>query len=107
MLAKLISMIDSGAIGGKVAKEVFEEMAATGEAPDAIVARRGLAQIADPELIRDAARRVIEGNPAQVAQYRGGKAQIFGFLVGQLMKETRGKAKAELANEILREMLAE
>jgi aspartyl-tRNA(Asn)/glutamyl-tRNA(Gln) amidotransferase subunit B len=78
---------------------------ATGEAPEAIVARRGLAQIADPAVIRDAARRVIDGHPTQVAQYRGGKAQIFGFLVGQLMKETRGKAKAELANEILREML--
>ncbi|HEY8182353.1 MAG TPA: Asp-tRNA(Asn)/Glu-tRNA(Gln) amidotransferase subunit GatB [Thermoanaerobaculia bacterium] len=107
MLARLINMIEKGAIGSKVAKEVFEEMTSTGEAPDDIVDRRGLSQIADPTLIRDAARRVIDGNPAQVAQYRGGKAQVFGFLVGQLMKETRGKAKAELANEILREMLAE
>jgi aspartyl-tRNA(Asn)/glutamyl-tRNA(Gln) amidotransferase subunit B len=104
-LAKLIAMIDAGTIGSKVAKEVFEEMAASGEAPDAIVERRGLAQVADPAFIRNAARRVIDGNPTQVAQYRGGKAQVFGFLVGQLMKETRGKAKAELANQILREML--
>jgi len=106
MLAKLITMVDKGAIGSKVAKEVFEEMTTTGESPDAIVERRGLSQIADPTLIRDAARRVIDGNPAQVAQYRGGKAQVFGFLVGQLMKETRGKAKAELANQILKEMLS-
>jgi aspartyl-tRNA(Asn)/glutamyl-tRNA(Gln) amidotransferase subunit B len=105
MLARLINMIEKGAIGSKVAKEVFEEMTSTGEAPDDIVDRRGLSQITDPTLIRDAARRVIDGNPAQVAQYRGGKAQVFGFLVGQLMKETRGKAKAELANEILKEML--
>jgi aspartyl-tRNA(Asn)/glutamyl-tRNA(Gln) amidotransferase subunit B len=105
MLAKLITMIEKGTIGSKVAKEVFEEMTSTGEAPDVIVERRGLSQIADPTLIRDAARRVIDGNPTQVAQYRGGKAQVFGFLVGQLMKETRGKAKAELANEILKEML--
>ncbi len=105
MLARLINMIEKGAIGSKVAKEVFEEMTATGEAPDVIVERRGLSQIADPALIRDAARRVLDGNPTQVAQYRGGKAQVFGFLVGQLMKETRGKANAELANEILREML--
>ncbi|MDQ6801080.1 MAG: Asp-tRNA(Asn)/Glu-tRNA(Gln) amidotransferase subunit GatB [Acidobacteriota bacterium] len=105
MLAKLINMIEKGAIGSKVAKEVFEEMTSTGEAPDVIVERRGLSQIADPTLIRDAARRVIDGHPTQVAQYRGGKAQVFGFLVGQLMKETRGKAKAELANAILREML--
>ncbi|HYS53439.1 MAG TPA: Asp-tRNA(Asn)/Glu-tRNA(Gln) amidotransferase subunit GatB [Thermoanaerobaculia bacterium] len=105
MLAKLITMIDKGTIGSKVAKEVFEEMTTTGESPDLIVERRGLSQIADPTLIRDAARRVIDGNPTQVAQYRGGKAQVFGFLVGQLMKETRGKANAELANSILREML--
>ena len=105
MLAKLITMVDKGAIGSKVAKEVFEEMTTTGEPPDAIVERRGLSQIADPTLIRDAARRVIDGNPTQVAQYRGGKAQVFGFLVGQLMKETRGKANAELANSILRDLL--
>jgi aspartyl-tRNA(Asn)/glutamyl-tRNA(Gln) amidotransferase subunit B len=105
MLAKLIAMIDQGAIGSKVAKEVFDEMAVSGEAPDVIVERRGLSQVADPAVIREAARRVIDNHPTQVAQYRGGKAQVFGFLVGRLMKETRGKAKAELANEILREML--
>jgi aspartyl-tRNA(Asn)/glutamyl-tRNA(Gln) amidotransferase subunit B len=105
MLARLINMIEKGAIGSKVAKEVFEEMTTNGEAPDVIVERRGLSQIADPALIRDAARRVLDGNPTQVAQYRGGKAQVFGFLVGQLMKETRGKANAELANAILRELL--
>jgi len=80
-------------------------MSATGEPPRAIVERKGLTQIADPAAIREAARRVIEKNPAQVEQYRGGKTQVFGFLVGQLMKETRGKAKAELANEVLRELL--
>src|SRR5207302_6330087 len=73
MLAKLIAMIDSGAIGGKVAKEVFEEMAGSGEEPETIVQRRGLVQIEDPAQIRDAARRVIDGHPTQVAQYRGGK----------------------------------
>ena len=104
-LARLIAMIESGAISGKVAKEVFEEMTASGEAPEAIVDRKGLSQISDPSFIRDAALRVIEANPAQVEQYRAGSAKVFGFLVGQLMKETRGKAKADLANEILRELL--
>ena len=99
------SFIDAGTIGSKVAKEVFQEMAESGEAPDAIVERRGLAQVADPAVIRDAAQRVVEQHPTQVAQYRGGKTQVFGFLVGQLMKQTRGKAKAELANEILKELL--
>ncbi len=105
MLARLIGMIESGAIGGKSAKEVFEEMSTTGEAPETIVERRGLSQISDPAAIRSAAALVLEANRAQVEQYRAGKAQVFGFLVGQLMKETRGKAKADLANEILREML--
>ena len=101
------AVIDSGAIGGKSAKEVFDAMSKSGEAPDAIVERKGLAQISDPAAIREAALRVVETNAAQVEQFRAGKAQVFGFLVGQLMKETRGKAKAELANEILREILNE
>ena len=105
MLGQLIRLIDSGAIGGKSAKEVFDEMSASGEAPEAIVERKGLAQISDPAAIREAAARVLEKNVTQVEQFRAGKAQVFGFLVGQLMKETRGKAKAELANEILRELL--
>jgi len=105
MLARLIALIESGAIGGKAAKEVFDEMSTSGEQPEAIVERRGLGQISDPAAIREAAVRVVERNAAQVEQYRAGKAQVFGFLVGQLMKEMRGKAKAELANEILRELL--
>jgi len=104
-LARLIALIDNGTIGSKAAKEVFAEMAETNDAPDAIVERRGLAQIGDPKVIRDAAQRVIAENPTQVEQYRGGKTQIFGFLVGQLMKATRGKANAEMANSILRELL--
>jgi aspartyl-tRNA(Asn)/glutamyl-tRNA(Gln) amidotransferase subunit B len=105
MLGRLIRLIDSGAIGGKAAKEIFDDMAFSGEQPEAIVERKGLGQISDAGAIREAAQRVLERNAAQVEQYRGGKAQVFGFLVGQLMKETRGKAKAELANEILRELL--
>ncbi|MEA2569926.1 MAG: aspartyl-tRNA(Asn)/glutamyl-tRNA(Gln) amidotransferase subunit [Acidobacteriota bacterium] len=105
MLARLIKLIDSGAIGGKSAKEIFDDMSQSGEAPETIVERKGLSQISDPSAIREAAGRVIAANAAQVEQYRGGKQQVFGFLVGQLMKETRGKAKAELANAVLRELL--
>ena len=104
-LGALIVMIDSGAIGGKAAKEIYEEMVTTGESPAAIAERRGLSQISDPAVIRDAALRVLANNAEQVDQLRGGKTQVFGFLVGQLMKETRGKAKADLANQILRELL--
>jgi aspartyl-tRNA(Asn)/glutamyl-tRNA(Gln) amidotransferase subunit B len=107
MLGRLIRLIDSGAIGGKVAKEVFEEMSATGEEAEAIVEKKGLGQISDESVIREAALRVMQTNAAQVAQYRAGTEKIFGFLVGQLMKGTRGKAKADLANRILRELLSE
>jgi aspartyl-tRNA(Asn)/glutamyl-tRNA(Gln) amidotransferase subunit B len=105
MLARLIRLIDTGAIGGKSAKEVFEEMSTTGEPADTIVDRLGLSQVSDPEAIREVARRIIAQHPTQVAQYHAGQQKIFGFLVGQLMKEMRGKAKADLANEILRELL--
>jgi len=105
MLGRLIKLIDSGAIGGKAAKEVFDDMSGSGDAPDAIVERKGLAQISDPAAIRDAAQRVLERNAAQVEQYRGGKTQVFGFLVGQLMKEMRGKAKADVANDVLKDLL--
>ena len=105
MLARLIRLIDTGAIGGNAAKEVLEEMSTSGEAPDVIVERLGLSQVSDPAAIREVARRIIEQHPTQVAQYQAGQQKIFGFLVGQLMKEMRGKAKADLANEILRELL--
>ncbi|HUP48278.1 MAG TPA: Asp-tRNA(Asn)/Glu-tRNA(Gln) amidotransferase subunit GatB [Thermoanaerobaculia bacterium] len=105
MLGRLIGMIDSGAIGGKTAKEVFEEMSSSGEDPQAIVERKGLGQVSDAAAIREAAGRVVAANPAQVAEYRGGKQKVFGFLVGQLMKETRGRANAEVANAVLRELL--
>src|SRR5260370_28954736 len=95
----------SGASGGKGEKEIYEERLTTGAAPAAPPAPRGLAQISDPAVIRDAALRVMARNAGQVEQFRSGKSQVFGFLVGQLMKETRGKAKAELANEILRELI--
>ena len=105
MLARLIRLLDDGTIGGKAAKEVFDDMAETGEAADVIVNRKGLGQVSDPEAIREAARRVLAANAAQVEQYKAGTTKVFGFLVGQLMKEMRGKAKADLANEILRELL--
>ena len=107
MLAGLIRLLDSGAIGGKAAKEVFEDMSATGESAPVIVERKGLAQVSDPEVIREAARRVLAAHASTVEQYRSGTTKVFGFLVGQLMKEMRGKAHADLANSILRTLLEE
>ena len=107
MLARLIRMIDSGALGGKAAKEVFEDMSSTGEEAQIIVERKGLGQVSDVTAIREAARKVLDANAGQVAEYRAGKQKVFGFLVGQLMKEMRGRANAEMANRVLRELLEE
>ena len=104
-LGMLIKLIDTGAIGGKAAKEVFEEMSESGERPDAIVKRKGLSQVSDPSVIREAAQKVLGRNASQVEEYRAGKEKVFGFLVGQLMKDMRGKANAEVANRVLRELL--
>jgi len=104
-LGALIRMIDTGAIGGKAAKEVFEEMAVSGDDPQAIVQKKGLSQVSDPALIREAAQKVLDRNASQVEEYRAGKDKVFGFLVGQLMKDMRGKANAEVANSVLRELL--
>lgn len=105
MLARLIQMIDGGALGGKAAKEVFEDMSSTGEEAAAIVARKGLGQVSDTGAIREAAQKVLDANAGQVAEYKAGKQKVFGFLVGQLMKEMRGRANAEMANRVLRELL--
>ncbi|HET7711771.1 MAG TPA: Asp-tRNA(Asn)/Glu-tRNA(Gln) amidotransferase GatCAB subunit B, partial [Thermoanaerobaculia bacterium] len=105
MLAELIQLVESGVIGGKIAKEVFDEVADSGGSPRAIVERKGLSQVSDPAVVRDAVTRVIERHPEQVALFRSGREQVFGFLVGQVMKETRGRANAPMVNSILRELL--
>ena len=95
-----------------IASEVVWSMAClapvfveSGERPDAIVQRKGLAQVSDPSVIRVAAQKILDRNSAQVEEYRAGKEKVFGFLVGQLMKDMRGKANAEVANRVLRELL--
>jgi aspartyl-tRNA(Asn)/glutamyl-tRNA(Gln) amidotransferase subunit B len=77
----------------------------TGDAPQAIVDREGLVQVTDASAIEAAARAVIAANPRQVDQYRGGKTQMFGFFVGQVMKAMQGKANPTAVNEILERLL--
>ena len=105
MLGEMIRMIDSGEISGKAAKDVFEEMAESGALPREIVARRGLGQLSDPAAIREIVERVVASNAAQVAQFRAGKTGLFAHFVGQVMKESRGRANPEVANRLLREIL--
>jgi len=104
-LAALLLMIDSGTINGKIAKEVLAEMYATGNTPAAIVEKKGLTQISDTAAIEEAVRQVLASSPEQVAQFKAGKDRVLGFLVGQIMKATRGKANPQLVNDILRKEL--
>jgi len=104
-LAALIRLVADGAISRANAKEVFEAHAATGDAVASIVAARGFSQISDAGALGAVVDEVLAANPAAVADVRAGKPQAIGFLVGQIMKRTRGQANAALAQAALRERL--
>jgi aspartyl-tRNA(Asn)/glutamyl-tRNA(Gln) amidotransferase subunit B len=105
-LAAMIALVDDGVISGKIAKEVFEAMVASGKAPRQIVEERGLVQISDDAPILAAIEQVLAANADKVAEYRQGKDKLFGFFVGQIMKATQGKANPQKLNALLRERLA-
>lgn len=105
LLADLLRLIDQGTISGKIAKTIFEEMCSTGQPPEKIVQEKGLVQISDEGAIARVVEEVIAGNQQSVADYRAGKEKALTFLVGQVMKVTRGKANPEAVNRILREKL--
>jgi aspartyl-tRNA(Asn)/glutamyl-tRNA(Gln) amidotransferase subunit B len=105
-LAELVRLIDAGTISGKIAKDVFEHMWASGEDPRAIVEREGLVQVSDQGAIQAAIDEVIAGNPGQVATYRKGKTSALGWFVGQVMRKTGGKANPQLVNELLKKALS-
>jgi aspartyl-tRNA(Asn)/glutamyl-tRNA(Gln) amidotransferase subunit B len=104
-LAELISLQEAGTVSGKTAKTVFEETYRTGKAPSAIVAEQGLTQITSSDEVDASIDKVIADNPRAVEDYRGGKEEAIKFLVGQVMRETRGRASPDLASEVLREKL--
>jgi aspartyl-tRNA(Asn)/glutamyl-tRNA(Gln) amidotransferase subunit B len=104
-LAKTLEMIDAGKINISVGKAVFEDVFRTGEDPDVIVDKKGLAQISDSDELRAMIKDIIAANPGPVADYKGGKAKALTFFVGQAMKATRGKANPKIVNEIVREEL--
>jgi aspartyl-tRNA(Asn)/glutamyl-tRNA(Gln) amidotransferase subunit B len=106
-LAEMLSMIKEGTISGKIAKDVFEEMYRSGERPGKIVKDKGWTQILDTGEIERAVKRAMEANPKLVEDYRKGKEKLFGFFVGEVMKETKGKANPKLLNELLKEKLKE
>jgi aspartyl/glutamyl-tRNA(Asn/Gln) amidotransferase, B subunit len=104
-LAKLVSLIDKGTISGTIAKKVFDKMFDTGKDPLEIVKQEGLEVVNDESAIAAAVRKIIEANPQSIADYKSGKEKAFGFLVGQAMKETRGKANPQVINKLLKEEL--
>lgn len=104
-LAALLKLIEDGTISGKIAKTVFEGMFATGKTPAEIVQERGLQQITDADEIGLIIAKVIAENPDAVESYRSGKGKAMGFLVGQVMKATKGKANPQIVNKMLKETL--
>lgn len=104
-LVEMLSLIDKGVISGKIAKTVLEEMLSTGKPPDTIVREKGLLQISDASALRSVVEQVVKDNPKVVDDYRSGKEKAMGFLVGQVMKHTRGKANPQMVNSILKEVL--
>jgi len=102
---KLIERISDNTISGKIAKSVLEEIWENGSDVDQIIETKGLVQIQDESLLEEVAKKVIDSNLDQVAAYKAGKDKLFGFFVGQVMKETQGKANPKSVNKILKELL--
>ncbi|MCK5645413.1 MAG: Asp-tRNA(Asn)/Glu-tRNA(Gln) amidotransferase subunit GatB [Anaerolineales bacterium] len=104
-LAELIAMVEAKTITASTGKELLDKVEHSGLTPEAIVKAEGLGQVSDEGKLRSLAVEIIETNPDQVATYTGGKTTILGWFVGQMMKETRGKANAQLVQKIFRELL--
>lgn len=104
-LAKMIALIDKGTISGTIAKKVFEKMFDTRKDPETIVKEEGLEVVSDEGALVEVVKKILDANPQSVADYKNGKEKAMGFLVGQAMKETRGKANPQVINKILKEEL--
>ena len=105
-LAELVKLIDQGKISGKIAKTVFDALLDSPRSPQEVVAEKGMEQVSDTGSIEGSIDAVLAAHTKQVTDYRGGNEKIFGFLVGQVMKVTRGKANPQLVNELLKRKLA-
>lgn len=104
-LAALLKLVDDKTINANTGKKVLQIMYETGEDPQAIVAREGLAMVSDTSVIDQAIQEILEANAAEVARYRAGEAKLFGFFMGQVMRATRGKADPNTARQRLQELL--
>ena len=104
-LSKLINLIKDNTISGKIAKTVFEEMVKNNEDPEKIVNEKGMKQQSDPEELKKIIDTILKNNEDKVEQYKAGKDKLFGFFVGEAMKNTQGKGNPKLINDILKEQL--
>jgi len=104
-LAGLLGLIDKGIISGKIAKTVFEEMAQSGKTPEEVVEEKGLVQVSDVSAIEKVVYDVLARSQAEVEAYKNGKTKLLGYFVGQVMKETRGKANPKIVNDLLEKIL--
>ncbi|MFA6054461.1 MAG: Asp-tRNA(Asn)/Glu-tRNA(Gln) amidotransferase subunit GatB, partial [Thermodesulfovibrionales bacterium] len=104
-LVGMLKLIDNGTISGKIAKTVFEEIYRTGKDAEVVVREKGLVQITDSGAIEKAVDDIIAGNPQEVERYNAGEEKLIGFLVGQVMKKTKGKANPQMVNELLKKKL--
>jgi len=106
-LAELIKLVEEGALSGKLAKDVFAEMFASGQSAAAIVEQKGLKQVSDAGELEGVLQKIFQANPNEVAEFKAGKQKLMGFFVGQVMKETKGQANPKLVNELVRKLLAD
>lgn len=104
-IAELIQMVDDETISNKIAKQIFEEMAQTGENPAKIVEAKGLVQISDPNIILPIINNIIAKNADNVEKYKAGNTKLFGFFVGQILKATGGKANPQVVNKLVEKQL--
>ena len=104
-IAELIEMVDDEIISNKIAKQVFEEMAKSGENPTKIVEKKGLVQISDPSQISPIIDDIIAKNPQNVAKFKAGNNKLLGFFIGQVLKATGGKANPKIVNELVTKKL--
>jgi aspartyl-tRNA(Asn)/glutamyl-tRNA(Gln) amidotransferase subunit B len=100
-LAGMIKLIQNGTISSKIAKKVFKELVEKGGDPEKIVKEKGLVQISDEATLRKIVIEVLDANPQSIEDYKNGKDRALGFLVGQVMKATKGQANPPLVNKLL------
>lgn len=104
-MAKVIELIDNGTISSAIAKKVIEELFENPKNPEDIIKEKGWIQISDEGAIKEVVLKILDNNPQSIIDYKAGKDRALGFLVGQAMKETKGKANPQMLNEMFLEEL--